>query len=143
MIFYLSRLGQHIRIVRFCLKYTKFNKIRRRGIIMNINRRKAMKTIGVLGVTGALINGKAYGQTQKATAFALIGLKYYTAYHLAVKNPSSPHQPRGATAGRGPCPPHVSRASRPHYCGTWKCRVGSQPTFYLSGFASLASSAPN
>jgi len=40
---------------------------------MNINRRKAMKTIGALGVTGALINVKAYGQTQKATAFALLG----------------------------------------------------------------------
>ncbi len=40
---------------------------------MNINRRKSLKTIGTLGLTGTYFTGQALGQTKKATAFALLG----------------------------------------------------------------------
>ncbi len=40
---------------------------------MNINRRSAMKTIGALGVASTLVSAKAFGQTKKADAYALVG----------------------------------------------------------------------
>ena len=39
----------------------------------NINRRSAMKTIGALGIANTLVSAKAFGQTQKADAYALVG----------------------------------------------------------------------
>lgn len=40
---------------------------------ININRRSAMKTIGALGITSTLVSAKAFGQTKKADAYALVG----------------------------------------------------------------------
>lgn len=40
---------------------------------VNINRRSAIKTIGALGITSTLVSAKAFGQTQKADAYALVG----------------------------------------------------------------------
>ena len=40
---------------------------------VNINRRSAIKTIGALGITSTLVSAKAFGQTKKTDAYALVG----------------------------------------------------------------------
>ena len=40
---------------------------------ININKRSVITTIGALGVASTLVSGKAFGQTNKATVYALIG----------------------------------------------------------------------